>query len=404
VDKVYQFSGVISQVLDTRSQPSIGTSSIFASAFIMMLARMGSLNALEQDKGNRFWKRWLGRRLPSADTMGRVFSQIILASIRSLIHHVYSRLKRNKAIKKTMGFQPLLIDGHEHTSSYLRCCPGCLRRRILFRGETRIQYYHRNVIAMLSDKDFPILLDVEEQKIGENEVACSLRLCKRILRDYPRAFSVVVADGLYLEAPFFNLLLAHGKHIIAVLKDERRDLMGDARSLFNYEEPIIQITGNTTRKIWDIEGFTSWQSLKREIRVVRCLETRTHRRQLTGKIEEETSDWIWAVTLSKQEASAETIIRLGRDRWLIENRAINEMVTYWHADHLYHHHPTAIVAFWLTLLLVLNLFRAFLCLNIKQELRSKHTQLYFARLISSSLYEERHQRSPPRTSVSCSQT
>lgn len=329
----------------------------------------------------------MGIVLPSADTVGRVYSQIKLASIRSLIHHVYSRLKRNKAIKKTFGLHPLIIDGHEHTSSYLRCCSGCLRRKIHTRDKDRIQYYHRNVIAMLSDKDFPVLLDVEEQKRREDEVSCAIRLCKRILRDYPRAFSVVVTDGLYLEAPFFNLFLKHGKHIIAVLKDERRDLMEDARGLFQQEKPLIQIEENVKRETWDIEGFTSWQSLKREIRVVRCVETRAVRRQLTGKREEETSEWIWATTLSQKEASTETIIRLGHDRWLIENRAINEMVTYWHADHIYKHHPTAIVAFWLTLMLVLNLFRAFVYLNIKPELRSKYTQLYFARLIFSGLYD-----------------
>ena len=220
-----------------------------------------------------------------------------------------------------------------------------------------------------------------------DEVSCAARLCKRILRDYPRAFSVVVTDGLYLEAPFFNLFIEHGKHIIAVLKDERRDLMEDARGLFQQEKPLIQNEGNLKRQIWDIEGFTTWHSLKREIRVVRCVETRTVRRQLTGKIEEESCEWIWATTLSQKEASAETIIRLGHDRWLIENKAINEMVTYWHADHIYKHHPTAIVAFWLTLMLVLNLFRAFVSLNIKPELRSKHSNLYFARLIFSGLYD-----------------
>lgn len=395
MEKAYQFSGLLSEVADTRCQPSIKTSTIFSSAVIMLLTRMGSLNALEQDKGNCFWKRWLGRVLPSADTIGRVFARIVLASIRSLIHHVYSRLKRNKAIKKTFGFHPLLIDGHEHTSSYLRCCSGCLKRRISIRDETRIQYYHRNVIAMLSDKHFPILLDVEEQKKGEDEVACATRLCQRILKAYPRAFDVVVADGLYLEAPFFNLFLEHGKHIIAVLKDERRDLMEDARGLFQHEKPLIQVKGNVKRQIWDIEGFTSWQSLKREIRVVRCVETRRVCRQLTGKIEEETSEWIWATTLSQKEASTETIIRLGRDRWLIENRAINEMVTYWNADHIYKHHPTAIVTFWLTLMLVLNLFRAFVCLNIKPELRSKHSHLYFARLIFAGLYEGTTHKIPP---------
>jgi hypothetical protein len=100
---------------------------------------------------------------------------------------------------------------------------------------------------------------------------------------------VVVTDGLYLEAPFFNLFLDHGKHVISVLKDERRDLMEDARGLFEQEQPLIQIEGNLKRQIWDIEGFTSWQSLKREIRVVRCVETRTVRRQRTGKLEEQTS-------------------------------------------------------------------------------------------------------------------
>jgi len=171
--------------------------------------------------------------------------------------------------------------------------------------------------------------------------------------------------------------------------------MIDAKGLFQYEEPLIQIVGNTTRKIWDIEGFTSWASLGRSVRVVRSLETRTVRRQRTGKDEVETSDWIWVTTLSKKEASTEAIIELGHDRWLVENKAINEMVTYWHADHLYHHHPTAIVAFWLTLMFVLNLFRAFVYLNIKPELRAKHTHLYFATLISSSFYEGMYPKIPP---------
>jgi len=70
----------------------------------MMLTRMGSLNALEQAKGNRFWRRWLSRALPSADTIGRVFSQIVLASICSLLRHLYSRLKRNKVLKKIHEF------------------------------------------------------------------------------------------------------------------------------------------------------------------------------------------------------------------------------------------------------------------------------------------------------------
>jgi hypothetical protein len=361
----------------------------------MMLARMGSLNALEQDKSNNFWRRWLQRALPSADTMGRVFSLINLDSIRSLIHHIYSRLKRNKAIKKIHGFYVLIIDGHESSSSYLRCCFGCLRRRIHTRDADRIQYYHRNVVAMLSGEDFPILLDVEEQREGEDEVAAAKRLVERVLKNYSRAFDVVVGDGLYLRANFFALLLEHGKDIIAVLKDETRDLVQDARGLFQYEKPLVEIEGTTKREMWDIEEFASWESLNRKVRVVRSLETKTVCRQRTGKQEQETSEWMWATTLSQDKASTDAIVNLGHSRWLIENKALNEMVTYWYADHVYRHHPTAISAFWLTLMLVLNLFRAFVYLNIKPELRYKHSNLYFARLIFSGLYDGSYQKVPP---------
>ena len=149
------------------------------------------------------------------------FLVIGLDSIRYLIHRVYARLKRNKAIRKTHGFHVLILDGHEHTSSYLRCCPGCLRRRIHSRQE--------------------------------------------------------------------ELFLEHGKHVIAVLKDERRDLIEDAKGLFQYEEPQVQIEGKTKRLTWDIEGFTSWESLGRKVRVVRSLEKRTVCRQRTGKEKLETS-------------------------------------------------------------------------------------------------------------------
>jgi hypothetical protein len=216
-----------------------------------------------------------------------------LDMIRSLIGNTYRRLKRNKALKRTHGFYVLIADGHESSSSYLRCCPGCLKRVIHIKEGDHIQYYHRNVVAMLSGRDFPLLLDVEEQRQGEDEVSAAFRLMRRVLKNYPRAFDVVVVDGLYLTADFFELVLAHGKHIVAVLKDERRDLMEDVRGLFPLERTLIERRGNTQRMMWDIEGCSSWESLGREVRVVRSVESRTVRRQLSGKTEQQSSEWMW---------------------------------------------------------------------------------------------------------------
>lgn len=347
----------------------------------MIVARLGSLNALEEDKRNPFWRRWLGACLPSADTIGRVFARLDQTDLRSILHAVYDRLKRNKALDGTV----LILDGHETTASYLRCCRGCLERTM---ADSRIQYYHRSVLAMLVGGRIPFLLDLEPQQKGEDEVACALRLLRRILHDYPRAFDLVVADGLYLRAPFVRFILKRGKDAVIVLKDERRDLLQDAQGIFRAESATVETKGLILRRIWDVEGLTSWTTLDVPIRVVRSLETRTVLRQRTGTPETITSDWIWATTLSKERASARTVVQAGHDRWLIENQGFREMTMFWHADHVYRHDPDAIMAFLLTLLLALNLFRAFVHLNIKPCLRVRHSQLYFARQLTAALLTE----------------
>lgn len=66
----------------------------------MALAQLGSLNALEETaKHNNFRHRWIGDKLPSADTIGNVAAKVNSDCLRKLIKHIYSKLKRNKALK-----------------------------------------------------------------------------------------------------------------------------------------------------------------------------------------------------------------------------------------------------------------------------------------------------------------
>jgi len=57
-----------------------------------------------------------------------------------------------------------------------------------------------------------------------------------------------------------------------------------------------------------------------------------------------------------------------------------------HADHVYKHEPNALVAFLLLLLLAYNLFHALISLNVKPQVRARHTDLHFARLIAAEFY------------------
>lgn len=354
----------------------------------MALAQMGSLNALEQTKGNSFWKKWLAADLPSADVMGTVFSSIDRNALREILRYLYSRLKRNKALRPAFSDNlfALVIDGHESSASYLRCCDKCLKREMKTARGSIIQYYHRHVMAILLCKDFPLLLDLESQMPGEDEVAAAMRLFKRIFLNYPRAFDVVVADGLYARTSFFETVLLHGKHVIAVLKDDRRDLIHDAMGIFSQQQPVVFQKGNVIRQCWDIAGLTSWTSFGKEVRVVRSVEITTIRRQKTGKKEERVSEWMWVTTFLKEMVPTKTFVEVGHGRWDIENKAFNELVTYWHADHVYKHTVGAIEAFWLITMLAYNIFHAFITLNIKPIIRYAYTKLGLSRAIAAELY------------------
>ena len=132
------------------------------SSLVMALAQLGSLNALEQTaEHNKFWQRWIGDNLPSADTVGNISTAINCNSIRKIIKHIYARLKRNKALKPlSMGMFALVVDGHESHSSYLLHCKGCLKRVIHTSLGDKTQYYHRHVMAQLVCGNFYLPLDM----------------------------------------------------------------------------------------------------------------------------------------------------------------------------------------------------------------------------------------------------
>jgi hypothetical protein len=353
----------------------------------MQWVRIGSLNGLIQKRPIGSWRRWLGGELPSARSIGRVAAGMNIDDTRELLHRHYERRKRNKSLQPFIGnIRVLVFDGHESTASYLRCCPGCLRRRVTVGDEERIQYYHRYVMAMLLHRDGCLLIDIEPQWPGEGESTAALRMFTRLLANYPRAFNAVAGDNLYLNPDFCSLAAEHGKYFLAVLKNERRDLLVDARGLFDGESPVHFESNKKRHQCWDIEGFTTWGQFEHPVRVVRSIETATVHRRLTDEDEETVTEWIWATNMPTAVAGTKAVVRVGHARWRIENNGFNELVNEWNADHVYKHEPNAMLVFLLLLLLAYNLFHAFLSRNIKPQLRARHTARYFAQLIAAEFY------------------
>lgn len=371
---------------DKRLLPRIRTGVLVKAGLVMFWARLGSLNSLAQTSEAVFWLRWLGRSLPSADTTGRVFAQVDSAGLRISLARVYSCLKRNKALPSINGFDLAVIDGHETHNSYRRHCPGCLQRTLDVGGKKRIQYYHRNVTIMLLSEPLRLFLDMEPQRPGEDEVTTALRLLKRVLSQYPRAFQILLADALYAQARFVNFLLDHRKHIIAVLKDDRRDIYQDACGLFSRRAAIKGSFRSRDCLWWDEENLTTWSQVKEPMRVIRSRERWVVRRQISGQLEQLSSEWVWVTTLPQSLVSVALVVKFGHLRWDIENLGFNQLVNEWRADHLYRHDPLAIEAFTLLAFLAHNMFFAFLWRNLKLHRRYGKTFRYWARVCSAELH------------------
>jgi len=370
---------------------------IVTGLFLISCVRVGSLNGMDQAlrKGVRRtrWHTWMGGDLPSADRLGEVAALVALDDVRAVLREHHALRKRKKTLRALRGgLRVLILDGHEMRPSYLRCCDDCLTREVLCKDQTRIQYYHRYVLAYLLCEGGRLLLDVEMQRKGEGEISAATRLLQRLLEHCPRAFNVVAGDALYLDPTLCKLLLNHKKDFIAVLKNEHRDLIKDFRSLLDFEDsPPLRLMHNRKYcSCHDIEGFSSWTQLETQVRVVRSEETGTVRRHRTKEEETCTTEWLWATSLSQKRADTAMILQLGHDRWDIENPGFNELVNQWHADHMFHHQPNAIAVILLLLFLAYNLFHVWLERGMKLQLRERYTMAHFARLIAAEFYHALH--------------
>ena len=383
IEKEYQIRAGAARLTDGRVRPQVPTSGVWWSLVGMFALRLPSFNALEQElRRTGRWERLLGSRKPSADTLGYALSRFELSALRDLVREVNRKAWRRKAVHGCLA-EPLRVvamDGHELGASRARCCAQCLKRTVEEKGRPVTEYYHRAVVAQWVGVTPPGILDWELVRPGEGEVAAARRLWDRLVVSHGRLIDVVTLDALYLEGPFLRQVREAGKHFVAVLKQESRDLYRDAESLRSSLAPQILVDGAKTRRVWDIPGLTSFPTLGEPVRAVWSEEAEKRRRWVGGRREEivEEKRWIWATDLPVAEVSASRVLRMGHARWDVENRGFNELVQLWNLDHCFVHDPVAMEAILLTLAIVFLTTCLFYERNLKPALRRRMTRLSMA--------------------------
>lgn len=249
------------------------------------------------------------------------------------------------------------------------------------------EYYHRGVVCHLIGHEVAVPLDVELLRPGEGEETAAKRLLERVFLHYPRFFDVVVGDALYLDAPFINFCLDHGKHAIVTIRGDNRLLLQDAQALFRERAPQEWSENGCRIQFWDEEGFTSCEGVKQPLRVLHTVETSRRRQRIGGqwRESEEEKSWFWAATLSPRQLPTRGLWRAAHGRWDVENDCFNTLSTHWGLDHCYKHDATAVVNFVLTLFIVYILLQCFWLRNLKPALRRTLTLIALARELDRTL-------------------
>lgn len=303
-------------------------------------------------------------------------STLDLDALRELLATIYTRLRRNKMLRPLPGGLFLLVlDGHEGRHSRRRQWEGCLTRTVETPAGSWQEFFPRYVAAQLVGDGFTLVLDIESQRPGEGELTAAERLLERLLKRLPRAFDVVMGDALYASGSFWQIARQAGKYVLTVLKQEDRDLLKDARALWKqHPEPVATTSSSTeSARYWDLSDMRTWPQAGESVRLVRAEFERRVVRQLNDQEEVTMSEWVWVTTLPSAWSSAPEVARLGRLRWKIENNAFNDLVTEWHADHLYRCSTRAIEAFVLLTCVAQAVFHAFWRGNLKPALKVRLT-------------------------------
>ncbi len=278
---VYSIPQKIKALTDKRKRKSIPLFNIMMPVFVSFLLQYESFHAVfhSPESMKKRLRNCIRGRIPKTDAVRDALALADPSEVEKILDETVGRIQKNRVLRGGTigGYVTVAIDGTELFSSTRKSCPECLTRKNRS-GET--EYFHRSVICATVGKNPHLILGQEMLKPrdggakDEGELTGGKRLIRKLKERHGRFADVVVADALYLNAPFINTLLECGMDVVIRLKDEKRLIFQDAEGLINQGRGKKESfrNGKTKIEVWDLNGF-EMEGCKKRIRVLRFVET-----------------------------------------------------------------------------------------------------------------------------------
>jgi len=390
--KSFHLNEALHRISDGRQHPTHPLPDLLWLTVGGIVTGIESFNQLEEAVRNGDFDKLGGSQHPSADTFARALAGIDAAELRAINDGIVAKCRYNKSLQsvRVEGFCVAAIDGTGLFATYSpRLGKNSHYRRNAHGDEVDEPIYLENALAVsyVGGNGPLLLLALVRIPAGQGETTVAQCELKRLFQVHCRYCDIFTLDANFARAPVLNVILDQNKEFVVRVKQERYHIIQDAAGLFDHT-PAHQVYTNVKVRddseavfdleIWEEEGFTSWETVRKPLRCIRVRETRKKGNAAGEVIGSKTITTHFVTSASKQTIPALTVWKIAHARWDIENTAIRFLKHHFRLEHAYSYDPRVIEVLLALFMLTFNLFMLFLHRNLrgKGTMKGIMRQLY----------------------------
>lgn len=361
---------------DGRPRAQIAARHLLWSLVIGYLLRESSFHAVEAMVCSPARRALAVGRNFGDDALAYFTERLDAQPTRQALAGTLVRAKRNKAFDNSR-FIGLAIDGTTGGRCSAEGC--CLCRPFKDSKGVIVGYRHHAVMASIVGTGLSLPVDIEPYGPGDSEYAAGQRVLRRVVDNLGRRFvQYAVVDGEFATAPFLHTADDLGLKVVARLKSNLPELLRAAEARFQNRRPSrIFHDGPDRIEIWDADDFDPWDAL--HWKTVRVIRYRQHKAD--GTIIEA----YWLTNFSTRQVGSESLYRMAKSRWEIENQGFNDAKNRYGFEHITHHDANSLLVCWLLLILALTIERLYRLRYLRRGTHTPHSAIDLLRLLRLSL-------------------
>ncbi len=392
VNKVYQFSKTVSSMKDKRPRPETSAQTTFTSVFLCALLRLGSIRRLAFEAKNGRIRKFIQNvdtETFCANTINNGLENTRTDILERELTVVPKKLRRNKAYgtaehpRMIGGLKIVATDGTEIYRSTSISCDECLEYHVKTKEGIKTHYVHKivimQIVGRLHASAVQAIMGIEKilpkdkkadsqgEEGHEGEGIAAMRLVDKMIGLYgSQFFDVVTTDALYTNEPFVEFMNERNKYIVSRVKNERTNMYKEIESLSKSVVPIHKDDRDEQIEYWiyeipHLEVSIGWQIPIRGFKIIE----KHYKIKSSEKIYTKQETFLCMSSIPNYVADGDIIRQIVHAKWGIENNGIKDLKDNWHLTHNFHHHPNAIYAMLLILMMAYNLFYSYVFRHTK---------------------------------------